>query len=52
MQVVPSQIEPVVLVTATPTAGSSLPMDGLMADQATSGLSDAAPMSGVAAATS
>ena len=52
VQTVAPQIRPVVLVAEAPAAGPSLPMDGLMADQATSGLSDAAPTSGEAVAPS
>jgi len=52
VQAVPPQTGPAVLVVEAPVAGPSLPMDGLMADQATSGLSDMAPTSGEAVAPS
>ena len=46
----PPQTGPVVVVTTAPMANSTPPMDGLMEDQATSGLDDATPMLGEAVA--
>jgi len=43
VQAVPPQTGPVVLVAEAPVAGPSLPMDGLMADQAISGLATRRP---------